>query len=62
MKTSIAKPQNPSARLIRLSPVEILCRVCRLRNQSGVSTFDSDAGANLRLNEEVAFIGAFFAC
>jgi hypothetical protein len=56
MKISIAKIQKPRARLIKLTPVEILCRACRLITQSGVSTFDSDARANLRLKLAVASI------
>jgi len=56
-KISVAKTQKPRVRLIRLIPVEILCRVCRLSNQSVVSTFESDARANLRLKLAVASIG-----
>jgi len=56
MKISIAKTQKPRVRLIRLILVEILCRVCRLTNQSVVSIFDSDGRANLRLKLEVASI------
>src|SRR6516162_433509 len=60
MKISIAKIQKPRARLTRQIPVEILCRACRLITQSGVSTFDSDARANLRLKLAVASIGFSF--
>jgi hypothetical protein len=56
MKIGIAKTQEPKTRLSRLNPVEILCRLCRLSNQSGVSTFDSNTGANPRLKLEVASI------
>jgi hypothetical protein len=57
MRISIAKTQNPRARLIRLIPVEILCMVCRLSTQSVVSTFDSDARVNPRLKLAVASMG-----
>ena len=60
MKISIAKTQNPRARLIRLIPVEILCRVCRLSTQLVVSTFDSETRVNLRLRLAVASMGLVF--
>jgi hypothetical protein len=51
------KTQKLKAKLIKLIPVEIFCRVCRLSDHSGVSTFDSDIGPNLRLKLAVASIG-----
>ena len=47
------------ASLTRLIRVAILCSTCRLSNQSVVSTFESDARANLRLKLAVASIGVF---
>jgi hypothetical protein len=51
--------EKPIASLTRLIRVAILCSTCRLSNQSVVSTFDSDARANLRLKLAVASIGVW---
>jgi hypothetical protein len=41
--TRVPKIEKPKAWLIRLSPVAVLSRVCRVSNRSAIRTFDSDA-------------------
>jgi len=38
---SIPKIEKPRDKLTKLTPVEIICNVCRLNNRLGVSVFDS---------------------
>jgi hypothetical protein len=40
---SIPKIEKPRAWLMRLSPVAILSRLCRLSNRSAIRAFDPDA-------------------
>jgi hypothetical protein len=54
---SIPRIEKPIAWLTRLIRVAILCSACRLRNESGVSSFDSGTRANLRLKLAVASMG-----
>jgi hypothetical protein len=48
--------QEADFSLTRLIRVAILCSTCRLNNESAVSTFKSDARANLRLKLAVASV------
>jgi hypothetical protein len=54
---SIPRIEKPIAWLTRLSRVATLCSTCRLGNESGVSVFESDTRANLRLKLAVPSIG-----
>ena len=54
---NIPRIEKPVAWPTRLSRVAILCSTCRLRNESDVSTFESDTRANLRLKLPVASMG-----